>query len=73
MVWYSHLFQNFPRFTVIHTVKVNTIVRSGFIALNHIFERKNNMSSTNQTRKRRADVTQNKEKKGNNKKQNVKL
>ena len=21
MVWYSHLFQNFPRFTVIHTVK----------------------------------------------------
>ena len=21
MVWYSHLFQNFPHFTVIHTVK----------------------------------------------------
>ena len=21
MVWYSHLFQNFPRFIVIHTVK----------------------------------------------------
>ena len=21
MVWYSHLFQNFPQFTVIHTVK----------------------------------------------------
>ena len=21
MVWYSHLFQNFPRFVVIHTVK----------------------------------------------------
>ena len=27
MVWYSHLFQNFPQFTVIHTVK-------GFGALN---------------------------------------
>ena len=22
VVWYSHLFQNFPQFTVIHTVKV---------------------------------------------------
>ena len=22
MVWYSHLFQNFPQFVVIHTVKV---------------------------------------------------
>ena len=21
MVWYSHLFQNFPQFTVIHTIK----------------------------------------------------
>ena len=21
MVWYSHLFQNFPQFTVVHTVK----------------------------------------------------
>ena len=31
------------------------------------------MSSINETRKRRADVTQNKENKGNNKKQNVKL
>ena len=22
MVWYSHLFQNFPQFSVVHTVKV---------------------------------------------------
>ena len=26
MVWYSHLFQNFPQFIVIHTVKVFGIV-----------------------------------------------
>ena len=24
MVWYSHLFQNFPQFVVIHTVKGNS-------------------------------------------------
>ena len=26
MVWYSHLFQNFPQFVVIHTVKCSGIV-----------------------------------------------
>ena len=26
MVWYSHLFKNFPQFIVIHTVKVFGIV-----------------------------------------------
>ena len=26
MVWYSHLFQNFPQFSVIHTVKGFSIV-----------------------------------------------
>ena len=26
MVWYSHLFQNFPQFLVIHTVKVFSII-----------------------------------------------
>ena len=26
MVWYSHLFKNFPQFVVIHTVKVFSIV-----------------------------------------------
>ena len=26
MVWYSHLFKNFPQFVVIHTVKVFGIV-----------------------------------------------
>ena len=26
MVWYSHLFQNFPQFVVIHTVKVFGVV-----------------------------------------------
>ena len=27
MVWYSHLFQNFPQFIVIHTVKAFGIVK----------------------------------------------
>ena len=26
MVWYSHLFQNFPQYIVIHTVKASGIV-----------------------------------------------
>ena len=26
MVWYSHLFQNFPQFVVIHTVKAFGVV-----------------------------------------------
>ena len=31
MVWYSHLFQNFPQFIVIHTVKGFGIVKKGEI------------------------------------------
>ena len=31
MVWYSHLFQNFPQFIVIHTVKGFGIVNSAEI------------------------------------------
>ena len=31
MVWYSHLFQNFPQFTVIHTVKGIDIVNKAEI------------------------------------------
>ena len=31
MVWYSHLFQNFPRFIVIHTVKGFSIVKKAEI------------------------------------------
>ena len=27
LVWYSHLFKNFPQFVVIHTVKVFTMVK----------------------------------------------
>ena len=34
MVWYSHLFQNFPQFIVIHTVKVFGIVNKAEI---HVF------------------------------------
>ena len=35
MVWYSHLFQNFPQFIVIHTVKGFGIVNKGEI---HVFQ-----------------------------------
>ena len=31
MVWYSHLFQNFPQFVMIHTVKVFGIVNKAEI------------------------------------------
>ena len=31
MVWYSHLFQNFPQFIVIHTVKGFSIVNKAEI------------------------------------------
>ena len=31
MVWYSHLFQNFPQFIVIHTVKGFVIVNKAEI------------------------------------------
>ena len=31
MVWYSHLFQNFPQFVVIHTAKVFGIVNKAEI------------------------------------------
>ena len=33
VVWYSHLFQNFPQFIVIHTVKVFGIVNKAEIDL----------------------------------------
>ena len=42
MVWYSRLFQNFPQFIVIHTVKVFGIVNKAevdvFLELSHFFD-----------------------------------
>ena len=41
MVWYSHLFQNFPRFVVIHTVKGFGIVNKAidvFLKLSCFFD-----------------------------------
>ena len=42
MVWYSHLFQNFPQFMVIHTVKgfgiVNKAERGNFLELSCFFD-----------------------------------
>ena len=41
MVWYSHVFQNFPQFIVIHTVKGFGIVNKAeidiFLELSYIF------------------------------------
>ena len=34
MVWYSHLFQNFPQFVLIHTVKgVGIVIKQKFMFL----------------------------------------
>ena len=42
MVWYSHLFQNFPQFIVIHTVKglgiVNKVEIGVFLELSCFFD-----------------------------------
>ena len=38
MVWYSHLFQNFPRFVVIHTVKGFGIVNKAEIEIDVFLE-----------------------------------
>ena len=42
MVWYSHLFQNFPKFVVIHTVKDLGIVSKAeidiFLKLSCVFD-----------------------------------
>ena len=41
MVWYSHLFKNFPQFVVIHTVKsfskVNEAEVDVFLEFSHFF------------------------------------
>ena len=42
MVWYSHLFQNFPQFSVVHTIKgfglVNKAEIDVFLKLSSIFD-----------------------------------
>ena len=42
MVWYSHLFRNFPQFILIHTVKGFGIVNKAeidvFLELSHFFD-----------------------------------
>ena len=38
MVWYSHLFKNFPQFVVIHTVKVFGLVSSRCLSGIHLSE-----------------------------------
>ena len=42
MVWYSHLFKNFPQFVVIHTVKGFGIVNEAeidvFLELSYLFD-----------------------------------
>ena len=42
MVWYSHLFQNFPQFFMMHTIKGFSIVNKAeidvFLELSHFFD-----------------------------------
>ena len=42
MVWYSHIFQNFPQFVLIHTIKGFGIVDKAevdvFLELSHFFD-----------------------------------
>ena len=42
MVWYSHLFQNFPQFIVIHTVRgfgtINKVETEDFLELSCFFD-----------------------------------
>ena len=38
MVWYSYLFQNFPQFVVIHTVKGFSIVNKAEVDVIYIME-----------------------------------
>ena len=49
MVWYSHLFQNFPGFIVIHTVKAFGIVNKAeidvFLELSCFFNDPSNVGS----------------------------
>ena len=49
MVWYSHLFQNFPQFSVIHTVKCFGIVNKSeiniFLKLSCFFDNPENVGN----------------------------
>ena len=49
VVWYSHLFKNFPEFVVIHTVKVFGIVNKAevavFLKLYHFFNDQNDVGN----------------------------
>ena len=42
MVWYSHLFKNFPQFVVVHTIKsfgiVNKAEVNAFLELSYFFD-----------------------------------
>ena len=38
MVWYSHLFKNFPEFVVIHTVKGLSVVNEADVPVNVFLE-----------------------------------
>ena len=55
MVWYSHLFKNFPQFVVIHTVKdcgvVNKAEVDVFLELSCFFYDPMDVSNENQSQK----------------------
>ena len=49
MVWYSHLFKNFPQFVVIHTVKDFGIVNKAevevLLELSHFFDNRTDVGN----------------------------
>ena len=51
MVWYAHLFQNFPEFVVIHTVKAFSVVNEAevdiFLEFSSIFLDATNVDNLN--------------------------
>ena len=49
VVWYSHLFQNFPQLTVIHTVKGFGIVNTAEIAKKNTLDFKLKNTNRNNT------------------------
>ena len=55
MVWYSHLFKNFPQFVVIHTVKDYGVVNKAevdvFLELSCFFYDPMDVSNENQSQK----------------------
>ena len=58
MVWYSHLFQNFPQFIVIHTVKSFGIVNKAEIDVFHLVQNSVLDENTQRGKKKNKNLPQ---------------